>query len=37
MAPAKKNKIPLRIQPLLPRIPSKQPLPEVASKHLRML
>ena len=31
------EKIPLKIQPLLPRIPSKQPLPEVASKHLRIL
>jgi hypothetical protein len=30
------TKTQLQIQPL-PRIPSKQPLPEVASKHLRML
>jgi hypothetical protein len=35
MAPAKKE-IPLRIQPLLPRIPSKQPLPEILGKRPRM-
>jgi hypothetical protein len=33
---AAKRKIPLQIQPLLPRIPSKEPLPEVPSKRLRM-
>jgi CubicO group peptidase (beta-lactamase class C family) len=31
MVPAKK-KIPSRIRPLLPRIPSRQPLPQIADK-----